>query len=149
MIYIEYESFRTKYYKALKDYEDILCEKEELFNVTQPKATSYDKEVVSGGVPNNTFDTYIDKLQDKRIDERLEAARSILEDRSKLLKLKEEELRHSKDWLDMIYTYYYIDKLSVRKIEKRLPFSKSEICRKLGIIRKNCNLGQNRTKSML
>lgn len=146
MLYEEYELYKNKYYEAQKKYNEILSEKEELFARTQPKSTSYDKEFVNGGKPSNNFDNYLVKKEKKQIDQRLEEARSILEDRKKLLELKEEELRLSKNWLDIIYIYYYIEKLSARKIEKRIPFSKTEICRKLKIIRENINLGQKGTK---
>lgn len=137
MLYIEYHEYRDKYYDAQKKYDEVLSEKESLFARTQPKATQYDKEVVSGGSPSNTFDDYLIAKEKKQIDERLEEAKSILEDRERLLKLKEEELRHSKDWVDIIYVYYYIEKLSMRKIAKRIPFSTTEIYRKVEIIRKN------------
>ncbi len=137
MLYIEYHEYRDKYYDAQRKYDEVLSEKEHLFARTQPKATQYDKEVVSGGSPSNSFDEYLIAKEKKQIDERLEEAKSILDDRERLLKLKEEELRHSKDWLDIIYVYYYIEKLSMRKISKRIPFSTTGIYRKVEIIRKN------------
>lgn len=137
MLYIQYVEFKTKYYEAQKKYDEILSEKERLFVKTQPKATQYDKEVVSGGSFGNTFDNYLIEKDKKQIDERLEEAKSILEDREKLLKLKEAELKESKNWFDIIYVYAFIYRLSVRKIEKRIPFSKSEIDRKLQIIKNN------------
>lgn len=137
MIYEEYHEYKNKYYVAQKEYDKVLSEKEELFVKTQPKATDYDKERVSGGCPSNSFDNYLIIKEKKQLDLRLEEARSILEDRLRLLKLKEEELKHSKDWLDIIYTYYFIEKLSIRKIGKRIPFSSTEIFRKIKIIRKN------------
>ena len=137
MLYIEYHEYRNKYYDAQRKYDKVLSEKESLFARTQPKATQYDKEVVSGGTPSNSFDEYVIAKENKQIDERLEEAKSILDDRERLLKLKEEELRHSKDWIDIIYVYYYIEKLSMRKIAKRIPFSTTEIYRKVEIIRKS------------
>lgn len=149
MIYIEYHEYKNKYYVAQKEYDNILSEKEELFVKTQPKATDYDKEKVSGGSPSNTFDNYLIIKEKKQLDERLKEARSILEDRIKLLKLKEEELKQSKEWLDIIYTCYFIDKLSIRKISKKIPFSTTEIFRKIKIIRKNINLEQKGTKDIV
>lgn len=147
MLYTEYEEYKTKYLNAQKEYDKILNEKEKLFGITQPKATEFDKERVNGGSPVNSFDKYMENMEKKQIDERLNVARSILEDREKLLKLKENELRSSKDWLDRIYVYYYLEKLSIRKIEKKIkykydyPISKSEIDRKLQKISKNINFG--------
>ena len=147
MLYKEYWEYKTKYYDAQKKYDEVLSEKERLFARTQPKATQYDKEVVTGGSPSNTFDEYVIAKEKKQIDERLAEAKSILDDRERLLKLKEEELRHSKDWHDIIYVYYYIEKLSIRKIEKRIPFSKSDIYRKLETIKEN--LGQKEKKTIV
>ena len=137
MLYKEYEEFKTKYYNAQKEYDKILSEKERLFSNTQPAATDYSKEKTTGGTNENTFETFVIEMDNKQIDERLSVARSILEDREKLLKSKEAELRLSKNWEDIIYTYYYIEKLSIRKIEKRIPYSPAQICRKLKTIRKN------------
>lgn len=149
MIYKEYEEYRTKYYEAQKTYDAVLNEKEILFLRTQPSATDYDKEIVSGGTPSNAFDTYLIAKEKKKIEPRLEEAKSILEDKAKLLKLKEEELYHSKDWNDVIYKYYFIEKLSIRKIAMRIPFSSTEIFRKIQIIRKNINSEQKGTKAIL
>lgn len=146
MIYKEYEEYKNRCYIAQNELDKILNEKEKLFLRTQPKSTDYSKDRVSGGKPENTFDAYIIEKEEKQIDERLKEAKSILEDRTLLLKLKEEELRSSKDWIDIIYVFYYIEKISIRKIENRIPFSRSEICRKLKKIEKNINLGQNGTK---
>lgn len=147
MLYIQYNEFKTKYYEAQKKYDEILSEKEQLFAKTQPKATQYDKEVVSGGSFGNTFDNYLIVKDKKQIDERLEEAKSILEDRERLLKLKEKELRESKNWFDIIYVYSYVDRVSVKIIEKRIPFSRADIYRKLNIIKSN--LRQNETKAIV
>ena len=149
MIYKEYEEYRTKYYEAQKTYDAVLNEKEILFLRTQPSATDYDKEIVSGGTPSNAFDTYLIAKDKKQIDARLKEAKSILEDREMLLRYKTEELYNSKDWNDVIYKYYFIEKLSIRKIAMRIPFSSTEIFRKIQIIRKNINLEQKGTKAIL
>lgn len=144
MLYKEYEEYKTKYYEAQNKYDEILSEKETLFIKTQPAAVDTTKDVVSGGGTNNSFDTYLIAKEKKKIDERLEEARSILEDRERLLKLKKEELKLSKDWYDIIYIYYFLEHLTMRKIEKRIPFSKSEIQRKVERIK--YNLGQKGSK---
>lgn len=144
MLYKEYEEYKTKYYEAQKTYNEILTDKETLFAKTQPQATNYQKELVVGGTPSNAFDNYVIEKEKKKIDERLEEARSILEDREKLLKLKEHELKESKDWNDIIYILYYIEKLSVYKIERRVPYQKSQIYERLNVIKQN--IGQNRKK---
>lgn len=137
MLYKEYWEYKMKYYDAQKKYDEVLSEKELLFAKTQPKATQYDKEVVSGGTPSNSFDEYIILKEKKQIDERLEEARSILEDRGKLLKLKEKELLSSPDWHDKIFIYKYIHNISVNEIKYKMPYCRSQIYEILKIIRKN------------
>ena len=149
MIYKEYEEYRAKYYEAQKTYDAVLNEKEILFLRTQPSAIVFDKEIVSGGTPSNAFDTYLIAKEKHKIDARLEEAKSILEDRARLLKLKEEELYNSKDWNDVIYKYYFLEKLSIRKIAMRIPFSSTEVFRKIQIIRKNVNSEQKGTFAIL
>jgi hypothetical protein len=140
MLYIEYNEYRDKYIAAQRKYDDVLSEKEHLFARTQPKATQYDKEVVSGGSPSNSFDEYLILKDKKQLDERLEEARSILEDRERLLKLKEIELRKSKDWHDKVYVYKYIDNLSVNEIKYKMHYCRSNIYEILKKIRKNIGL---------
>lgn len=146
MIYISYVEYKNKYYEAQKNYDNILSEKEKLFSITQPKATTYDKEIVSGGAPTNTFDEYLIKKDKKRLDERLDEARSILEDRERLLKLKEEELRNSKDWYDIVYTYKYLDNLKPDQIKYKMPYCRSSIYEILRKINKNIGLDKNGQK---
>ena len=69
MLYIEYHEYRDKYIIAQRKYDEVLSEKEHLFARTQPKATQYDKEVVSGGSPSNSFDEYLIAKEKKQIDE--------------------------------------------------------------------------------
>lgn len=140
MLYIEYHEYREKYIAAQRKYDEVLSEKEHLFIKTQPKATQYDKEVVSGGSPSNTFDDYVIAKEKKQIDERLEEAKSILEDRERLLKLKEEELRQSKDWHDKVYVYKYLDNLSANEIKYKMHYCRSNIYEILKKIRKNIGL---------
>ena len=146
MIYLEYEEYKSKYHKAQKKSDEILSEKEELFNRTQPKATTYDKELVSGGMPSNTFDDYLIIKEKKMIEERLEEAKSILEDRERLFKLKEEELRNSKDWYDIVYTYRYLDNLKPDQIKCKMPYCRSSIYEILKKINKSICLDKNGQK---
>lgn len=137
MIYIEYHKYKNRFSNAQRQYNDIVKEKEELFSKTQPQATRYDKEKVNGGKIGDAFDDYIIVKEKKKIDERLAEARSILDDRERLLKVKEDELRKSKDWNDIIYKYYFLDNLSTYKIEKRVPMDQSTIWRHLNEIKNN------------
>ena len=142
MLYVVYEDYKTKFHDAQQVLDEIICEKEELFAKTQPQSTDFGKEPTNDGVLNDKFFEYVKEKQNKQIDERLAEAKSIVNDRKELLLSKEEELRKSKNEYDIIYKYYFIDCLSIRQIERRIPSSKSEIDRKLQKIKKYCNLGQ-------
>jgi hypothetical protein len=138
MIYKTYAEYKNKYLEAQKKYDEILSEKEELFLRTQPKATKYDKEIVSGStIHSDSFATYVSKMEEKKIEERLDAARSILEDRRRLLKLKEEELRQSKNIEDMIFVQRYLENKPVKIIKARIPYCRSSIYGILQKIEKN------------
>lgn len=137
MLYETYEEYKRKYHKAQEKYNEIVNELEDLFKMTQPGAVVTDKEIVACmGKHASPFDNYLLVKEKKKTDERLEEAKKILLDRQLLLKLKEEELRLSKDWYDRIYTYYYLDKLSVRQVENRVPYSRAQLYRILRIIKK-------------
>lgn len=137
MIYITFEKYKNNYYETLNQYNEILNEKEHLFLKTQPKSTKYDKERVSGGVSSNTFDDYLIEKERKQIDHRLEEVKSILDDRERLLKLKEEELKASTNIQDKIYKYRYIDKMKVHKICRLVGYSEAQVYRVLRNIKNN------------
>ena len=137
MIYEIYEEYKNKYYDTQNEYEKVLTEKEKLFMMTQPSSVKFDKEVVSGGITDNTFEKYLILKEEKKIDQRLEEIKSILDDREKLLKLKEQELRASTSVQDKIYKYRYLDKLKVFKIAKLVGYSEPQIYRILKNIRNN------------
>ena len=137
MIYEIYEEYKNKYYDTQNEYEKVLTEKEKLFMMTQPSSVKFDKGVVSGGITDNTFEKYLILKEEKKIDQRLEEIKSILDDREKLLKLKEQELRASTSVQDKIYKYRYLDKLKVFKIAKLVGYSEPQIYRILKTIRNN------------
>lgn len=136
MIYTIYEEYKNKYYETQREYDIILTEKEKLFSITQPSAVKFDKEVVSGGVVDNTFERYLILKEEKKIDQRLEEIKSLLDDRERLLKLKEQELKASTNIHDKIYKYRYIDRLKVYKIAKLVGYSEPQIYRILKVIKR-------------
>ena len=138
MLYAEYHITREKYFDAQRAFNELIDEKEMLFARTQPAAISYDKErVSSSGSGRNVFDEYLIAKERSRIDERIAEQKTILDDRKRLKDLKEYELRASKEWHDRIYVYYYLDKLSLTKIESRVPYSRVQIWRILQKIKSN------------
>lgn len=147
MIYVIYEEYKNKYYETQKEYDIILNEKEKLFMITQPSAVKFDKEIVSGGTTDNTFDRYLILKEEKKIDQRLNEIKSILDDRERLLKLKEQELRASTSVQDKIYKYRYLDRLKVFKIAKLVGYSEPQIYRILKAIKRE--IGGNKWLNFL
>lgn len=137
MIYIEYEEYKNKYYEIQKRFNDVLNEKEVLFNMTQPASMKYDGEPVKGGVHKNVFDEYLMLKEKKNIDQRLEEIKAILEDRENLLKLKEAELKNSTHIHDKIYRYRYLDRMKIYKISRLIGYSEPQIYRILKAIKNN------------
>lgn len=134
MLYLEYEFYRLKYVETQQKFDELLSEKETLFARTQPKAVNYDGDHVSGGNATNKFEEYIEAKDRKRIDERLAEIKSILEDRERLLRLKEKELRASEDIRDKVFYMRYIDRMRIYKIANICHYSEMQIYRILHII---------------
>ena len=148
-IYISYEEYKIKYLNAQKEYNKVLEEKESLFAKTQPSAIAFDKEKVSGGRINNTFDGYLIEKEKKQIDQRLEEIKSIVEDRKNLLSIKEKELRWSTNVTDKIYIYRFINKEKIYKIARLVGYSEPQVYRILKIIRKRIKMIENDSFSII
>jgi len=129
VLYIEYSNCKKKLVEAQKRFARILEEKEELFNITQPQGTNYDKELVDGGSKENVFDKYLEMKEVKEIDKRLDEARAILNDRKILEKNKKEELLQSNDVKDKIYVHKFLEHLSYNQIAKSVNYSEREVYR--------------------
>lgn len=140
-IYITYEEYKKRYYEVQKLYNKILEEKEKLFAKTQPQSTKFDKINVDGGKPSNSFDDYLIIKEKKQIDKRLKEIKEISEDRKRLLDIKESELRNSKEWIDKLYVYKYIENLQVKKIIHLIPYEEAQVYRMLNEIKKTLKRG--------
>lgn len=143
MIYLEFEKYRDKFLNAQQMFNNILIEQEQLFTKTQPNAIQYDKEKVSGGGGGNILENYVISLEDRQIHEKLSMLRQLLDDREKLLRQKESELRQSTNKYDKIYVLKYLEGYSISRVADKLNYSKSQIYRMLGKMnkmRQNANL---------
>lgn len=129
MVFLEYEFYKSQYLASQRVLNSILIEQEELFTKTQPDAIRYDKDRVQTSPSNNQFDNYLVQKEKLKIDERLAEAKSIIEDRERLMKMKELELRQSMDIKDTIYLYKFVEGLNVRKIANKLNYSASQVYR--------------------
>lgn len=136
MVYPEYESLKASYERMQSVCDGILKEKEKYFTKTQPNAIRYDKVAVTGGVQSNGFDEYLDECKEHKIDERLDEAIKILQARAELLRLKELDLRASKDINDIVYVMKFLDHAKPSTIAMALSYSESQIYRIIEKIQK-------------
>ena len=131
MVYQIYEEYKWNFLVAQERFMEMLTEKERIFTKTQPNAIRYDKEKIQTSPDGNILEEYVIEMERKRINERLAELRLIMSDREGLLRLKEYELKTSKDIDDQIYCLKYLENKKVEKIAKFLGYSESQIYRRL------------------
>lgn len=133
-LFLEYHEILKQYKEANKNYQNALDKKAELFYNTQPGAVKV-KDIVHHISP--TSDKYLNYSADLQIIEsELENARNILGVRELQLKLKEKELRESKEIKDIIYLMYYIEKRKVKHICYKTNYGKSRVYKLIDEIKK-------------
>jgi len=142
MVFLEYERAKNKYSKAQMWLDDALTEQERLLTKTMPNAIRYDRVNVKSSPNGNVLDDYVIAKQEKKIDNKICRMRQLLADRERLLKLKEKELRASKDKLDQIYCMRYVDDKRIYLIAKTLNYSESQIYRILDKIQREIRKNQ-------
>ena len=145
-MYLDHVRVERKYRAALRTYEEICDEKQVLFQRTQPGAIDYGKERV-GGSPEDPLEQYIQALEDKQIDKRLEAAKQIVEDRRAELDAIRNELYESNSLNDKIYRMRKIENLPVPGIARRVYMSESQVYRILEKIEKKTR--ENASESVI
>lgn len=137
MVYKDYIKFKHRYIEAQRKFDEILKEKEELFTKTLPQSPKWDKQYNFSNQVNKKFDNYICAKEAKKIDERLDEIKAILEARTALLDRKEAELLKSKEIEDVIYNMRILCKCTIKSIEKLTNFGRSKIYRTLAEISRN------------
>ena len=136
MQYLNYERAKNKYLMAQDLCNDILLEKELLFQMTQPKASASDDDRVQTTIKiDNAFDDYLIAKEQRRIDERFAEAMEMLEDAKKLMRDAEDVLRQSDNTHDIIYCMAIIDKKKIRVIAEKVGYSERQIKRIIKKIR--------------
>ena len=136
MLYVEYETAKTKYNRAREVYDSLIGEKEELFQITQIHGMDYEVERVDGGIQKSKFDTYMLKKEQVKIDERIAEAEDILKRRKEQLRTTENELVASSDISDKIYILKYLGNSTKSQIAEKTGYSTSQVYRILEKIEK-------------
>lgn len=129
MLYLEYEKLLQQHKITFNALIEVINEKEELFARTQPKSFDFSQDHVSGGGARTPFDDYLIAKEKRQIDQRIEEAKSILQERESLLKRKEAELRDSKNIYDRIYVLKFLDHFRVYKIASKINYSEAQTYR--------------------
>ena len=136
MLYLEYERAKANFRSAQVMFEEALLEKERLFTITQPKAITYDKDVIQTSPCGDVLDRYVIALEDEHIEEKLRPFRELMMNRESLLDVKERELRKSADVFDKMYVYRFLEGMSIRGISKIMNYSRAQTYKKLQSIQK-------------
>ena len=103
---------------------------------TLPSAIRYDKDHVQSSPSSNVLDEYVIALDESQIDSELAKVKELIEDRGRLLDLKEKQLRDSQHINDRVYVMKYLEGYSVNRISKVLNYSRTQVYRILDEIKK-------------
>ena len=144
MIYQTYDEYRRLYDDLMEQYNELLMERERLFQTTQPKAIDPSREKVNGG-SGKGLEEYIVKVE--AVDEQIAQVKFNIAERRNLMRLKEDELRRSGNIYDVIYVYRFIDHRRAKWIAGKLHYSRSQIYRVIDSMEKK--MRQNATKAVL
>lgn len=123
-MYLEYVELYFKKNQAEKDYNTAIDNKQKLLYTVMPHSIVPNDIVnhLSSSTPGSNFINYSDRVAE--IDENIKNTRDIFDNRTYLLKLKEAELRESKDILDRIYVYYWLDKKKISKFYRLVGYTR-------------------------
>ena len=123
-LFIEYELLKRECKSAKREYDKALEKKAEYYYSVLPGASDTSKELIKTECTNDKFLNYTIRIQE--IDSEIDVRKNLYGNLSYRLKLKEIELRNSKELLDRIYTYRYLDKLKVKVIGIKIRYGKSQ-----------------------
>lgn len=124
-LFVEYELLKRECKAAKRDYDKALEKKAEYYYSVLPGASDTSKELIKTECTNDKFLNYTIKIQE--IDSEIEVRKNLYGNLSYRLKLKEIELRNSKELLDRIYLLIYEDKVKIKNIARRLGYSYQRI----------------------
>ena len=135
MVFLEYEREKRKFEKAQEWFDEALNEQERLITKTMPSAIRYNKPNVQSSQDGSVLDDYLIAMEEKKVKRKIANRRKLLEDRERLLTIKEKELRKSHDKMDVIYVHWNLDGQSPESISESLHYSKSQVYRVIGGIK--------------
>lgn len=144
-LFLQHYETKQEYLKGKYKYDKLIEKKAMLVISTQPKATSYDKELVKGGIPTNKFENVVEKLE--QLDPEIIDTRNKRDKNEYYLKKIEIELKDSDYILDRIYYLKYIKRYRVRQIAININYSTRRTYQMLQEIKERLHkIAQNCTK---
>lgn len=135
VVYLEYETAKGKYKRALNRLKELTDKRELLFLKTQPKGISYDKDKIQTGDDENMLEKYVIALEE--LEPKIKYAKRLVNDRQRVLELAKMNLISSEAIEDIIYCKRYFERKKVRKISLEIGYDERQIYRILGKIRKS------------
>lgn len=135
MYYIEYADALKKLRGAMERYRELIEEREELFQATQPGAIRYDTVKVLSSVSGSPLETYVERVG--VIDQRIAEAETNVGLWKIAVSQIEEELNASPELEDRIYYLRVVKGYPVSRIARTLHYSPDWIRKKLRKIRKS------------
>lgn len=134
-LYLEHRKRYLQFIDAQHKVEQIVNEYEIIIQRIQPRSALAEHErefsnetiLPASGKKVNKAEEYAIAMEQRRIHERLTAAKLVMQERADLLAIKEEELRKSKDIYNMIYTFKWVDGLKADAIVNETGYSRSQV----------------------
>jgi hypothetical protein len=136
--YPEYERCKARYHEIQETFSKLLLEHERLFTTMLPNAITYDKDPVLSSPDADPMLTYVTRVDDKHLVERLARCRQSMKDYRELVEAREYELRRSQVLTDRIYVLRIIEGRGVNAIARMLNYSNAQISRLVSEIERKC-----------
>lgn len=143
-LFVEYEKLKKEVNNAKKDYDKALERKALYAYSILPGSSKIDNSQLKIKTTSDNFLEYTIKIEE--IEKEIEIRKNLADVLTYRLKLKLLDLRESKEILDKIYVYRYVDNMKVRYICIKTNYSKTQVYRLLEEIRKKTKMGQNGKK---
>ena len=124
---MRYKRNRLKYEAALDFHEQLVSQREALFQRTQPQAIQIKADKIMGSGSGNPLEDYA--IRSQQLDERIKKAAKLVWQRRNLLKRAESDLRASKGTWDRIFVYHYLENRKIPWIAMRMGYSERQVYR--------------------
>lgn len=124
---MRYKRNRLKYEAALDFHEQLVSQREALFQRTQPQAIQIKEDKIMGSGSGNPLEDYA--IRSQQLDERIKKAAKLVWQRRNLLKRAESDLRASKGTWDRIFVYHYLENRKISWIAMRMGYSERQVYR--------------------